>query len=413
MGENKSPNKILKELAKKSIDDSFDYYLESKLQGQTPLYFNNIIGVPNECFLIDAYNALILNNNKFLSFSKIFKRQIDGYGNEASIKINEKNIIYSYYDISFLLLVTQNRNFLIINAVIINSPEEEIAIADYAVHYFESNNLTAKYMKNPIIWFLKTDKVTSSWYKTSNGIMFASIGDLLTLIYPSEQCRALTKKISETFETLNNLSNMSVSELSKFNYERFCYVVLNHVLDESKNDFTATEKEKIINYLYSCDYSKQVIKMFYTFLFAYSIFKEKHDDKYDFFDLTFITVSIFKCNEVIFNNLLNQRWPNISIIDMKKNRIPLGARDLSLGEMNQIFYTEDNRIKTVLQQNKSRSIELGIKLGKWIKYVRNGFLHKDILEEDDSVNLTVSISESICVMGLLIIVLGKEDKKFS
>ena len=179
---------------------------------------------------------------------------------------------------------------------------------------------------------------------------------------------------------------------------------------ELKIVFSNEDVQKIEAGLLQSQSIDKVAKLLYTFFHTRKFLQESiKGDKYDFFDLTFIAVSLFKVVEILFNELLNKRWPNLTV-KTKRGTIKLGADDLTLGEMNQIFSNNENvvlpqEIKAFLYSKGVRKEELKEVLSRWISKTRNGFLHKDLIEIDNNM-IDASIKDSISIICLLMLVLN-------
>lgn len=227
--------------------------------------------------------------------------------------------------------------------------------------------------------------------------------DIISLQFPTEKEQILSI-LDNTINEMNKICKLTLAELKKLNNNMFNDVVFEKIISEKREEIALSDNEinKIKKYLFNrSDYDK-IIKMLYTFL-ATNHFFNKNEDQ-DYFDLTFITVSIFKVVEIIFNDLLNKRWGNKVITDEKGRNIHLNKDSLTLGQMNQIFTCDDREIKEFFKYNSQYLNELIPIMTRWISKTRNGFLHKDIIDGIDIKLLEESIKDTITILCLLIVI---------
>ena len=227
--------------------------------------------------------------------------------------------------------------------------------------------------------------------------------DIISLQFPTEKEQILSI-LDNTINEINKICKLTLAELKKLNNNMFNDVVFEKIISEKREEIALSDNEinKIKKYLFNrSDYDK-IIKMLYTFLATNHFFNENENQ--DYFDLTFITVSIFKVVEIIFNDLLNKRWGNKVINDEKGRNIHLNKDSLTLGQMNQIFTCDDREIKEFFKYNNQHLNELTTIMTRWISKTRNGFLHKDIIDGIDSKLLEESIKDTITILCLLIVI---------
>ena len=172
-------------------------------------------------------------------------------------------------------------------------------------------------------------------------------------------------------------------------------------------NFNDEEVKKIEFSILQIQHIDEITKLLYTFIHTKKLFDEyiqKNNDEY--FDLTFITVSLFKTVEIIFNELLNNKWPHL-YIKTKDKKINFSDNYLTLGNMYQIFKNDKNIFipDEIVQylNNKGRRNELQQLLSRWINKTRNGFLHKDLIEINNNM-IDSSIIDSIYIICLLMLV---------
>ena len=176
-----------------------------------------------------------------------------------------------------------------------------------------------------------------------------------------------------------------------------------------KVSFSNEDIKIIEDLILQSKYVDKVAKLLYTFIQTRQILNHIQKNKYEFFDLTFIAVSLFKVVEILFNELLNKKWPNL-YVKTEYGQINFADNKLTLGNMNQIFEEDKNifipqEIRAHLNSKGTRKAELKSILSRWISKTRNGFLHKDLIEINNDM-IDSSISDSIAIICLLMLVLN-------
>lgn len=227
--------------------------------------------------------------------------------------------------------------------------------------------------------------------------------DIISLQFPAEKEQILSL-LDNTINEINKMSRLTLIELKNLNNTLFNDIIFEEIINKKRENITLNDKEinKIKKYLFNRNDYDKIIKMLYTFLVTNHFFKENENK--DYFDLTFITVSIFKVVEIIFNDLLNKRWRNKVITDEKGRNVHLNKDSLTLGQMNQIFTSDDREIQEFFKYNDNHLNELKSIMTRWISKTRNGFLHKDIIDGIDSKLLEESIKDTITILCLLIVI---------
>lgn len=213
-------------------------------------------------------------------------------------------------------------------------------------------------------------------------------------------CDVDTSEISKIVEDYKNTIrglNRSASYYAKTD-DVFKTALFDKVFLNTEDKFDSKEIEYVYNFLASSVYSDTVIRMLFTYNYTCDLYS-KHPN--DYIDLTFITVSLYKVVEILLCNLVNEKFGKNIIKDRKSKEIDLSRDDLTLGEMNQIFYCDNDEIETYLDNKYPYSDKLRRLLKVWIKYSRNGFLHKDSIEEDET--LKESSLNSLDVLFYLIL----------
>jgi hypothetical protein len=248
---------------------------------------------------------------------------------------------------------------------------------------------TRDYKKNP-----------SKACMDSNEFIF--LEDIIMSLYgDNEKSQKIINKIDKTVSAVREL-HCSASELEKQNPTKFDSFLVNSVLLQGGSiKLSDEDKEIISNYVLNSKHSKKILKLFDTFLYTKSLLQYK--DIYDLYDLSFITVSIFKVVEVIFADLLNNKYPEKTIVDENNKIIKLGNDNLTLGEMYQIFNCDDEDIKAFLEEKPRCLGRIQVIFSTWLKHSRNGYLHKHIIEVENIKQMNKSINDSIDLMCLLIL----------
>ena len=187
----------------------------------------------------------------------------------------------------------------------------------------------------------------------------------------------IRKVISNCQESINKLST-SASFYAKED-ETFKKELFNNVFESIKDKYSEEENNFVFNSICECKYSDTVIRMLLTYNYTNELYKKYPND---YVDLTFITVSLYKIVEILMCNFINEHFGSYSILMKNGKMLDLSEEDLTLGEMNQIFYTDNSAIRSFLKRKSEYSSKLKTILSAWIKYSRNGFLHKHLLNND-------------------------------
>ena len=206
----------------------------------------------------------------------------------------------------------------------------------------------------------------------------------------------IKKTIDDCRERIMNLSRSASYYAKKDNV--FKKALFDKVFQNVNDDLSDHELATICNYITNSEFSESIIRMLLTYNYTCELYKKNPND---FIDLTFVTVSLYKIVEVLFCAFVNKLFGTITIVDQKGKKIDLSSDDLTLGELSQIFYCNNETIKDYLYDSYPYSNKLKQLLKKWIKYSRNGFLHKDSIK-DDSV-LEESALNSLDVLCWLIL----------
>ena len=137
--------------------------------------------------------------------------------------------------------------------------------------------------------------------------------------------------------------------------------------------------------------------------------------EFDFVDYTYVSVSLFKLIEILFNDLLKKYWNDEKIISKaeveKANKsnveiegVDVNNEKLMLGEMKQFLYATNTKIVNHLRTKQTYTDLLREKMGIWLEEKRNGYLHKHVQGLD---KLKDSISATFELMCLIVLVIKK------
>lgn len=189
-------------------------------------------------------------------------------------------------------------------------------------------------------------------------------------------------------------------------YREYLHLIEDTEIDTKTITFDDKEVSKIEDGITHTQHIDKIARLLYTFIHTKKFLDlQKSNDEY--LDLTFITVSLFKTVEIIFNEVLNNKWPYL-YIKTKNGIIKFSENNLTLGNMYQIFKNDKDifipdEILQCLRCNEKRSTDLKNLLSRWISKTRNGFLHKDLIQVNDNM-IDSSIKDSITIICLLMLV---------
>ena len=241
------------------------------------------------------------------------------------------------------------------------------------------------------------------YYSYFNAPLIQYFGD-------SYQTRKIVGIVNNYIDKYNQLCNKSLQWFYEDNKECFIDNALANLMDFCEDGFLdESEKKEAISEIRQLDNIEKVIKLIYTYMFSSSALKSYKD--IDFIDYTYISVSLFKLTEVVFNEVLNKYWGNTKIISMEENKkakeenrnprqIDLSNDQLVLGAMEQFFNSINNEVQLHLSQKTRYRDEIKVRLKPWIRDDRNGFLHKDIQSLSE---LESCIKSTFVVMFLIVL----------
>ena len=236
--------------------------------------------------------------------------------------------------------------------------------------------MTRVYTRDPVLATIHTFEKPTSYNVPSIKVEYGFY-ELLETVCGIETYE-IKKTINECRTAIKGLSR-SASYYAKTDV-KFKVSLFNKVFSKTLDKFSEEEIKLVYSHLVYSPYSETIIRMLLTYNYTLDLYG-KHPN--DFIDLTFIMVSLYKVVEILLCSYINKRFGNIVIRDRRNKEIDLSRDDLTLGEMNQIFYCNNEEIKSFLYNKYPYSNKLKHLLSDWIKYSRNGFLHKDSLEESN------------------------------
>ena len=245
------------------------------------------------------------------------------------------------------------------------------------------------------------------YYSAFNAPLIEYLGD-------SYQTKKIVGVIGNYIDKYSQLRKKSLHWFYDDNKEIFIENALKNLLLLCEDDFLEDgEKQEAINEIRQLDNIEDIIKLLYTYMFSVSALRPYKN--IDFIDYTYISVSLFKLTEVIFNKMLTKYWGDTKIISIEENKkakeeerdphyIDLSNSKLVLGAMEQFFNSINNDVQLHLSQKARYRNEIKAKLKPWIKDDRNGFLHKDIQSLQE---LERCIRSTFALMFLIVLAVKK------
>lgn len=396
--------KTIKKICKEMYQECLETIIEKRLK-QTD-YFDKIMFEQS----IIEYIIKQLYINVFHKENKPSGR-IKNCDNSSVIKLNGElylepsGIYFSYFEKLnlFLLIMNDNENFIragkfIFNKMVSDHEEEvcNIQITEPVTYKY----LNLKYFNE--IDFNENGKLSNF---EEDAIY---LEEIVKILYgDNKKSDDIIKAIINFINEVRGLLKCKISDLANIDIYKFNSILFEHTLLSQSESIHLTDDEKeIIKYnILNSKHSNKILKLIYTFLYTRSILTD--NEEYDYYDLTFITVSIFKIVEVLFADFLNSRFPNKIINDINGNKIELGKDSITLGAMYQIFECNDEEINNFLKTKNKYSDRVKEIFSKWIQNSRNGFLHKHIIEVTNIEQMNKSIDDSIKLICLLILMFDK------
>lgn len=203
------------------------------------------------------------------------------------------------------------------------------------------------------------------------------------------------------YKRIEKIDQTTLLDLFRENNLPIIKRIVEEIYDGSEYPLSNYQINRMANYISKCRYAEDIARALYTYEYCLLDFNSYNDSS--FFDLTFIAVSLFKIVEIVFYELLKDRWNEIEYRDEngKIKTIDLTNREIiTLGDLEKVFFTTQKEIKDLIFYKPEKANQLKQLTKQWRKYYRNGYLHKDILKDENQVN--ESIQASLKMFSLLI-----------
>ena len=376
---------ILKELINEDLARSKERRLDLFLNDSFVDFFDYISGMDCENGIISDFfydkrigDFLGLRKLDLFHGSGFYSRKYDiciffNYGSDEMYDLSDKLLYQNYPELSFSDVLSYDENF-----------DESLEILEggkdfYFIEWLEGG---------------RTDK-----FKLHELGLFAFFNEF-SIVSP-ETITRLSKAYREYSDERDSISKKSLKDF--VGEPEYKSLLLKRVFTSVSPKYSDHEVKLVFDYLLECDFSDYIIRAFNTYVYCSK--KSPYDSAaFDYLDLTFIVVSLFKLVETMFCRFVNLKWHDKVITPLHgKNRRPiyLSDEDLSLGSLNKIFDCNDRDINDFLYKRQKYADDLYIVLDRFINCSRNGFLHKDAIE--DSENLDVSIDDSLNSIFLLVL----------
>jgi len=315
---------------------------------------------------------------------------------QEEVKKTCKNIFDKYYDSRLKFLLSRYNYRFEIDKMIFDESDSYVNDILTALIGDEARQL-------PKAMQYKKDE----YYSYFNAPLIQYFGD-------SYQTRKIVGIVNNYIDRYNQLCNKSLQWFYDDNKESFINNALTNLMEFCENGFLDEyEKQEAISEIRQLDNIEDIIKLIYTFMFSVSALKSYKD--MDFIDYTYISVSLFKLTELVFNKMLTKYWGDTKIISAEENKkakeedrdphyIDLSNSKLVLGAMEQFFNSINNDVQRHLAQKSRYRDEIKVRLRPWIKDDRNGFLHKDIQNQQE---LESCIESTFILMFIIVLAIKR------
>lgn len=225
-------------------------------------------------------------------------------------------------------------------------------------------------------------------------------------IYNDER---LIDTINDYYNSLNKIKKMSLEDLFEIDSNSVIQSLIERVYKDY--NYNIKEKNKIVKFINESNNMKKICRMLFSYNFTINKLKEVEAID-SFFDLSFVAVSLYKTIEVIFQELLFQKWPRRVFYKYDENKkenkyIYLDNSKITLGNMGKIFEAEDTEIVQFLSCYKEESTRIKILFDKWVSKSRNGYLHKHVIEDNEK--LRESIVDSLDIIAMIILLFNDSN----
>ncbi len=362
---------------KSIILNSYDKLSDSFDDGYT--YLNNQLTYEIiDLFFSDKQGFFV--GNKETQNNSCDVIQIDGVD-----YVQKDNMIVEYY-INF---ENEKKNAFLVNDNLFLLDNEQV---NSMQPWFEDIllNLKPEFIKNNIRYnkvFLVsgTYKNYNSYFDVQKSIeqkqnssqMFECVDnfELGALLLPSQQLKEyynVLKKYKFNMDNIKNIPNLRKA------FKEYKTELVNFSIEKMYEDVTDLNFEVFKTFMLSLGEDlNDIIRIHLTSLATYGLFKNY--EKLMCMDYSVISLGYFKIVENVFYSLLKKYWQNFKIYNNKGEIIPL--EKLSLGQMAQIYYNYDEESKKHFKLNGCDTSKVLDTLNDFRETTRNGFVHKDIMNE--------------------------------
>ena len=184
--------------------------------------------------------------------------------------------------------------------------------------------------------------------------------------------------ISECMNTLEDVLHKPFS----YYFQKYKNKYKQIILKEFENiEFLKNNKsmqEKISKYIVSNKFNDDASISFLTSIYVKNLFIE--NERMDSVDYTSISVGLYKTVEIVLNQIINDNWCELKVMDKKDKIILANNKKMELGSMQLIYnngimplllkeYTSENDIQNINQISDD--------IQTWRNDYRNGFCHKE------------------------------------
>lgn len=207
--------------------------------------------------------------------------------------------------------------------------------------------------------------------------------------------------LHDFYQELNKISKYKKEDFYNLDATRYIDNLF-ICLEELNSDPSFIKKLKTIKkYVNRSSRNKDIAIVLSTFIHYYTSLDNQSDDT--LLDYTNVAISLYKIVEIIFYELLIERWSSFHYLNSNKEIVIKNIQDrekTTLGDLRMIFYSTDGDVKEFLSCTDYR--EINATIGNWISKDRNDHTHKDIMsirkELDDSLLSTMNVLYRLIVL---------------
>ena len=202
------------------------------------------------------------------------------------------------------------------------------------------------------------------------------------------------KTINQTYQEIQKINNYTKEDYFNINKRRFVQRLLDLIVEKQNDTNFKRQFNRVVDCIASSSACEDITISMITYLEAMNSLDYMKDQTMH--DFTKEAISLFKAAEILFYDLLIQRWDGFNF---KRKDGKIEYKDIrnkgktTLGDLSRVFYSTD---KDVLQCLTGHNVyQINKLINDWINYDRNDHLHKDIMKakEDlhDSLNSTINV----------------------